>query len=239
MILSPYYVPWAFFTYALLLIAFGVTWLVFHATAARLMERLWLSDAVIPWPLFAAFYHAWRRVEGDSAGALADNLTLVLLWGSGALYFLLRLTPTPLRRRTVLLGLALLAWAWAIGAGFQYLELLESAENTLRERPDQVLSGTPPLLAPLRQALTLARLPEQQRELTTRLIADLAARRSLGPGQLTGARHVLIPNLLKYFERDLSRLRTYLVLQIIMLAALLLVWGYGGPPPKGAGRPLD
>ena len=239
MTLAPYYVPWALSTCALLLMGLGLCWLVFHGVSARLMGVLWLSDGVAGWLAFAAVYHSLFSLTGPSRGLLAGGPALGVLWGTVAAYLALRLLPTRLRSQTLLLGLSLAAWGWTIGAGYQFLGQMEERAALLKERPGEVLGGDSPRLAPLRHALTLTRLEQAQQQRTAELIADLEAGRPLGAGRLAGARYVLIPELLGHYRRDLLKLRTYQVLQIVLLAALLLAWGFGRRPDPASARPAS
>ena len=233
MTLAPYHVPWALSACALALLGLGLAWMVFHGGTLRVMAVLKLSDGVALWLAFAGAYHAVRLIPDDHGAAGHDAPAVGVVWGVLAVYALLRLPrllPTRLRGEAVLLAITLAAWGWTIGAGYQSMASMEEHAQALRSSPLEVLAGNPPRMAPLRQALALSRRDGLQRQRTEELSATLAAGRGLSPAAKAAARHVLLPELAAHYQRDLTLLRSYQILQIVLLAALLLAWGFGRRP---------
>lgn len=233
MTLAPYHVPWALSACALALLALGLAWMVFHEATLRVMAVLKLSDGVALWLAFAGTYHAMRLIPDDLGAAAQDATAVGVIWGVLAVYALLRLPrllPARLRGEAVLLAFALAAWGWTIGAGYQSMALMEHHALAMRSSPLELLAGRPPRLAPLRQALALSRLDDLQRQRTEELIATLAEGRGLSPAAKAAARYVLFPGLIALYQRDLALFHSYQILQIVLLAALLLAWGFGRRP---------
>ena len=91
--LTPNFVLWAAICFILLFIAGTIAWLVLHDPLLRLLRRLWLSDLIVAWLLYAALYHlvilkAFRTVEGAPYAVWG-------LWAALGLYVLLRRLRTP------------------------------------------------------------------------------------------------------------------------------------------------
>lgn len=229
MILAPYYVVWAFTVATLLGMTIGLVWLVFHQPAARLVAAFWPADGVALWVGYAALYHTLFFFFGRSRGMLADPPGLLIVWGLLSAYLLLRLPPWPFARRTAALALALVSWGFCIGAGYQFIDVLERDGAALNSRPGQILASAADLI-PLRRAAALIRLPPEPRAEVARLLARLESGRPLAPQTVALARSVLFPQLLEHFRRDLAKLRTYQIFQILLLGGVLLVWGFGTRP---------
>lgn len=237
-ILAPYYVLWGFTTFAFALVIFGAIWLVAGNLAQRALSWLWWSDGVAMWLSFAAAYHVFFFVIGPYGEVLEDRTAIWLLCGFVPLYLVLRLAPSPLRNGTVLLALTLACWAWSIGAGYKFLEEMSEDAALLREAPGRLFSETAAETAaqnapgprPLRKALFLSELKEPDRARVAQLLATLGAGGSLDLARMSGALLIFVPELVEHFRRDLSRLRTYQILQIVLLAAVLLAWGFGREP---------
>ncbi len=231
MTLAPYYVLWAFCAGALGLVTLGVLWLVARNAIAALVGRLWVSDVIALWLAFAGIYHAVFFVLGPFGEVLESHRGIWLIWAIAGVYLALRVAPGPLRHRTVLFAFALAGWAWSIGAGYLFLDELQRSAVELRERPRAVLAVSSPDVRPLRKALFLNELSAGQRARTAELLAAMAAPGGADPARLSGAGQTLVPELLEHFRRDLSRLRTYQALQLLLLGAVLLGWGFGKPLP--------
>lgn len=230
MTLAPYYVLWGFSALALAVVLFGGLWLVARDAAGAALARLWLSDGVAMWLAFAAAYHTLFFVVGPYGAVMEERAGIWLLWAFVAAYLALRLIPSPLRNATAMLALAVVAWAWSIGAGYQYLEGMDQDAAMLREAPERIFTATSPEPRPLRKALFLHELREGQRRRTAELLAALEGDTPVEQAKLSSALLLLVPELIEHFNRDLSRLRTYQVLQLLLLAALLLGWGFGHRP---------
>jgi hypothetical protein len=230
MTLAPYYVLWSFCAGALALVTVGALWLVAREATGAVLRRLWISDGIALWLGFAAGYHGVFFVLGPYGEALGDKGGIWLICAFGVSYPALRLLPNPLRNPTALLAFALVAWAWSIGAGYHFVEEMARSAALLRDRPQQVLEIPAADLRPLRKALFLNELDEGQRHRTADLLAALAPGAPPDQARVSSAKQTLIPELLEHFRRDLSRLRTYQALQVLLLAAVLLAWGFGRMP---------
>lgn len=152
-----------------------------------------------------------------------------------------------------MMGAGLVLWAWTIGAGYQYVEATSQRAELLRINPSAALSSSKPAtstpatskpatstpsteaalsteenpLDALRGALALERLATESKAQVASLILDLTSGVEINAARKAAVRQVLIPEILEHYRRDLSRLRTYQVLQILMLCAVLLAWGFG------------
>ena len=227
MTLAPYHVPWALSGCTLLLLALSLCWLVIYESTVRTMARLKLSDGIALWLSFTGAYHTIARLRANPAGIVDSPAILWTLWVAVAVYAAARLLPGPWRREAMLLALALAVWAWTIGAGYQYLERMQHQADTLELRPDTVLADRGASADPLRGALALSRLGEARKRQVEILLRDLGAVTGISTARKAAVGQVLFPEILEHFRRDLSRLRTYQVLQILLLCAVLLAWGFG------------
>ena len=235
--LAPYHVPWAISACALLLLALSLCWLLAHDMTVRVMARLSTADGIAFWLTFTAAYQTFRTLRLHELAIGDGHLSVWLLWAGMAAYLALRLIPTPLRREPVVLAVALVLWAWSIGAGYQYVETMAQRANLLRINPGVVLSTGANsagkvsiqelVLESLRGALALERLGEESKAQVASLVLDLDSGKEINMARSSALRQVLIPEVLEHYRRDLNRLHTYQVLQILLLCAVLLAWGFG------------
>ena len=227
MILAPYHVPWTLSASAFALLGIGLCWMVFHDTTLRVMAQLKLSDGIAIWLIIAAAYHTTARLNAPPFADMGDVQALWILWAWAALYAGMRLVPSPLRREVALLALALAGWAGCIGAGFPYLGGMEARAELLRERPNSVLTVDAPDLSPLTGALALGSLGDETKLRVGELVRDLKTNLGITAARKSAVRQVLFPELLEHYRRETSRLYTYQVLQIVLISAVLLAWGFG------------
>lgn len=246
--LAPYHVPWVISACALLLLALSLCWLVLHDLTLSIMARLSLADGIAFWLTLTALYHTFRTLRAHELAISNEAAALWLLWAGMAAYLALRLIPSPLRRETVMMGGGLVLWAWTIGAGYQYVEATTQRAELLQLNPSAALSTSKPAtskpatstlstdaapsteenpLDALRGALALERLAAKSKAQVASLILDLTGDVEINVARKAAVRQVLIPEILEHYRRDLSRLRTYQMLQILMLCAVLLAWGFG------------
>ena len=232
MTLPPYYVLWGFCSAAVLLLTLGGLWLVAHETARRILSGLMVSDGIALWLGFGAVFHLVSTAlpPGGQVMEARGGAWVAAAWAAALLSF--RLIPGLRKRETLLLAAGVAGWAWSIGAGYQFIGEMAEDADLLREAPDRIFASPHPDLRPLRNALLLAELDDEQRKRTARLLVMLADPGSADQAQLSAARQLLVPELREYFRRDLSRLHTYQVLQLVLLGAVLLAWGFGRPPPQ-------
>ena len=201
--------------------------MVIPGATLRVMAVLKLSDGIAFWLIIAGAYHTKARLSAPPLADLGDVPALWFLWAWIALYAALRLVTNSFRREMVLLALALAGWAGCIGAGFPYLEQMEARAETLRERPASVLAADAPDLSPLTGVLALSRLGEEARQRVAELVGDLNSNVGITAARRSAVRHMLFPELLELYRRESRRLRTYQVLQIVLISAVLLAWGFG------------
>lgn len=237
MALAPYFAPWAFALGAMLLVSLGLAWLVSRQLIGALLGGMVLSDAVAYWIGYAAAYQSIAVVAAGHGVLLGAAWGGWVLWLVVGAYALLRLLPVTRRRPTLLLGLMVLVWAWVIGAGFQYIEDMERDAAAMQRPGAHLLTGQPSALTPLHRALLLTRLEGFQAEATRELLAQRQSGESVDRALAGAARLELFPGLLRLYEQDLTRLRTYQWVQIALLATLLLLWGFGRLPEQ-AGEKL-
>ena len=142
----------------------------------------------------------------------------------------MRLIPASRARPTLLLAIMVLAWAWVIGAGFDYIRDMEADREVLQQSPDALLVQRAENLMPLHRALLLTRLEENFREHVAQLLALQQAGKPIDVAQAGIARLEIFPILLRQFELDLAKLYTYQWMQLVLLAVALLLWGFGRMP---------
>ena len=227
MILAPYSVVWAFVLATSLFLILGMAWLGFNEGIARVFRHLWLSDGVALWLLFTAVYHSIFFLRGPYREILGDPTGVWILWGALAAYLIVRLAPTPLRNPTAGLALAILTWGWVLGAGYSFVELMEGDARLLRENPNLALSPTPGAYAPLARARFFVQMNPEDRSLVEKVLAHLERGENLDTGLASLARLELVPQLLAYYELELRRLGYYQIFQAVLLAGVLVVWGFG------------
>ena len=230
MTFPPYFVPWAFGGAILLLLAVGVTWLVFHEAVAWVMRRGLPSDVIFLWLAFAALSESLRNLRAAQPESTADAFGLWMLWGTLAVYLGLRVMPRLPHREPVLLAVGLAAWGWNIGAGMQFIGELETEARTVRDRPEEILRPSDPTLSPLQRALQFSGLTEAKKEFLTELVGELQRGSDLPPGRASLARVVLFPELAALYRLEIRRLWGYEALQGLLLVALLVAWGFGSFP---------
>jgi hypothetical protein len=232
MALAPYFAPWAFALGAMLLVSVGLAWLVGRRAIRAMMGGMLLSDVIAYWIAYAAAYQSIAVV------AAGHGILLGAAWGGWVLwcvlggYALLRLLPATRRRPTLLLGLMVLVWAWVIGAGFQYIDDMERDAAAMQQPGAHLLTGQPFSLTPLHRALLLTRLEGYQAEATRELLQQRQSGENVDRATAGVARLELFPGLLRLYEQDLTRLRTYQWVQIALLGTLLLLWGFGRLPEQ-------
>lgn len=230
MALAPYFAPWAFALGAMLLVSLGLIWLVSRQTIRVMLGGMLLSDTIAYWVAYAAAYQSIVVVAGGHGVLLGAAWGGWVLWAVIGAYGLLRLLPATRRRPTLLLGLMVLVWAWVIGAGFQYIEDMERDAAALREPGAPLLSEPPASPTPLHRALLLTRLEAYQADATRELLQQRQSGETVDRAMAGVARLELFPELLRLYEQDLTKLRTYQWVQIFLLATLLLLWGFGRLP---------
>ena len=102
----------------------------------------------------------------------------------------------------------------------------------MKHESASVLTGAPATLTPLHRALLLSHLEGYQADVARELLAQRQSGESLDRAMAGVARLELFPGLLRLYERDLTRLRTYQWVQIALLGTLLLLWGFGQLPAQ-------
>ncbi len=73
-------------------------------------------------------------------------------------------------------------------------------------------------------------LTEAKKEFLTELEGELRQGRDLPPGRASLARVVLFPELAALYRLEIRRLWGYEALQVLLLVALLIAWGFGSVP---------
>ncbi len=227
MTLAPYYVPWAFLTAISALLGIAMLWLVYPDPVRRILRRLWLGDGIALWLAFAASYHTLYMQFGQSGQNIGDSLALLTVWGTLAVYAILRILPRRLQSEPLLLAVGFAAWGWTIGTGIQFIDRMEEDALLLKERSQEVLNSAAPNLEPLFRAFVLSGLEAQKGEFIQDLAADLKKKIAIDPSRISLMRVVLIPRFLEVHRLEMTKLRTYQYLQMAMLAILLLAWGSG------------
>ena len=227
MTLAPHHVPWALSACALLLLALSLCWMILHDATMRIMSRLKLSDGIALWLLFSAAYHSFARYTAPPLAITEDPAALWILWGGCAVYLTARLAPGAMRKEAVFMAVALAVWAWSIGAGYQFLAETEVRADTLEFRPGSVFAENTPRLEPLQGALKLSRLKEEPMREVAGLLRGIESGKRISAARKAAVRQVLFPEILAHYRRELRRLNTYQALQIVLLAAVLLAWGFG------------
>ena len=230
MTFPPYFVPWAFGGAIVLLLAVGLIWLVFNEVVARVVRRGLPSDLIFLWLAFAALFQSLRNLRAAQPESTADASGLWILWGTLAVYLGLRVMPRLTRREPVLLAVGLAAWGWNIGAGIQYIGEMEVEAGTVSHRPEEILRPSGPTLAPLQRALQFSGLAEAKKKYLAELLGDLRRGGDLPPGRASLARVVLFPELAALYRLEIRRLWGYEALQVLLLVALMIAWGFGASP---------
>ena len=247
--LSPQFVLWDLTFFTLLLINGSILWLVTHRVLLAVLRRVWLGDLIWVWLAYAAGYHLWFYAIGPGPrGAALGGLWAV--WGlcgylacTLALRLLLAaLAVLPDKLPGLLFSLAVIAWALVIGAGDRHVDALSGDLTLLRNEPERIWAPDSPSTGVLERALTLSRLEESSRRITAQLLSALKkSALEKAPLENTTLENTGLPppellatfrlqtrrNLLLDYERNILKLRTYQWVQWILLAALLLVWGFG------------
>lgn len=227
--LAPNFVIWAFLLGAILTISGGMLWLGWHDRVAWLLRRAHIGDTVAAWLLYGAIYHTWWLAVGRG-GLLDGPWAALALWGVLVLYTVLRATSLARTRPNLLLALVLICWAWAIGAGFDYVSAMERDAARLERDVGALLSAEGPALRPLERGLVLTRLQADDRQLTRRVVTLRRAGAALDVVDVTLMRLEGIPALRREYARDLAKLRTYQWVQVGLLAVVMLLWGFGRLP---------
>ena len=227
--LAPNFVIWAFLLGAMLTITGGMLWLGWHDRVAWLLRRAHIGDAVAAWLLYGAVYQTWWLATGRG-GLLGGPWAALALWVVLSVYVLLRATPVGRSRPNLPLALVLICWAWAIGAGFDYVSAMAHDAARLEQAADALLSAEGPALRPLERAQVLTRLRDDHRRLIRRVVALRQAGTPLDDVQAALMRLEGFPALRREYDRDLAKLRTYQWVQVGLLAVVMLLWGFGRLP---------
>ena len=230
MTFPPYFVPWAFGGAILLLLAVALIWLVFHEAVAWVMRRGLPSDVIFLWLAFAALFQSLGNSRAAQPESTADGSGLLMLWVTLAVYLGLRILPRLPHREPVLLAVGLAAWGWNIGAGMQFIGELETEARRMRDRPEEILRPGGPTLSPLQRALQFSGLTGAKKDFLTELVGELRQGRDLPPARASLARVVLFPELAALYQLEIRRLWGYEALQVLLLVALLIAWGFGSFP---------
>lgn len=232
MSLTPAFVPWAMVFFTLLLLNGSIVWLIRHEWLLLLLRRLVLADLIAAWLGYAALYHGITPPVPDmAAGALRGNSPgLWILCAGIALYALARIAPGPWRRPERLFSGAVLAWALLIAAGYNYIEDTSRDAEQLVSRPIAMLDGNAPDLLPLRRYLGMSRIRPDLRTITEELLRDQQQSISIEPARIEAFRLTVQPEMVRRFDREITKLHIYQVAQIGLLVVFFLVWGFGRVP---------
>ena len=229
---APYYILWAFITLVLLLISTGLLWMVFKEQVERIAQRAWFSDLIWYWLFFTASYHTLVVYLPGQEVALRLPPILWFLWGALAIAMIARLAlPFP-GTPTVLFGLLLVLWAGLIGAGDIYISDLEKDLERLRKDNLQVFDRALVSDGVWQRAWLVSRMSEEQKELLVRVSATVLNQQDQDPTLSGLVKSTLIPQLTVDIERDLKKLKTWQILEVLFLLALLLGWGFGKMPNR-------
>lgn len=232
MSLAPYFVLWAGIAVTNLAVAAGVVWLVRHEPLQALLAALWPGDWVVAWLAFLLLHHAWKAGREPLLAVLGGPWALLVVTGVVVLYAVLRAVPGPWRRPGPLFVLAVLGWAFAIGAGWQYIDETRSDLAVLQEAPMRLLEADSDP-RPLLRGLLLSQVERATVATTRRALQARAGEVPLTPGLQDAWRLRAAPALREHYGYDLAKLRTYQWVQTGLLAAALLLWGFGRRPGGG------
>ena len=97
-------------------------------------------------------------------------------------------------------------------------------------RPGAVTRQAAPVLAPLRYGLMIGRLEARLRDPVTMALAMQTGALPRDEAFLVSFRLQVLPRLRAQVSREVGRSRTLLWVELALLLAVMVLWGYGRPP---------